>query len=394
MTELAQNSNSANPLHYDIEDEVLTRYQAGAKQPQASLCCPTEYDPHYLNVIPQEIIERDYGCGDPTRYVKVGETVVDLGSGSGKNCYILAQKVGKNGKVIGVDFNDEMLQLARKYHQEISSKIGYDNVDFVKGKIQDLKLDLDKLETWLKANPVSSIEALGKLEAERDRFRTQAPLIAEGSIDVVISNCVLNLVRPNEKNQLFQEIYRVLKRGGRAIISDIVCDEEPTEKILNNPELWSGCIAGAFREDNFLKMFEDAGFYGVEIIQRQEVPWQTIDGIEFRSLTVRAYKGKEGDCLERNQAVIYKGPWKQVKDDDGHILKRGERMAVCDKIYQIYTNPDGSYAQDIIPVPPYSDIPQEVAAEFDCCRTTTRHPKETKGKNYQVTSTNPSSSCC
>jgi SAM-dependent methyltransferase len=394
VTELVQNSNSASTLNYNIEDEVLSRYQAGARQPQASLCCPTEYDTQYLNVIPQEIIEKDYGCGDPTRYVETGETVVDLGSGAGKNCYILAQKVGRKGKVIGVDFNDAMLNLARKYRQEISSKIGYNNVDFVKGRIQDLQLDLDQLDTWLKTNPISSVEALGKLEAERDRICSESPLIPDDSVDVVISNCVLNLVRPEQKKHLFQEIHRVLKRGGRAVISDIVCDEPPTEKILNDPKLWSGCIAGTFLEYEFPRMFEDAGFYGIEIIQRQAEPWQVIDGIEFRSLTVRAYKGKEGECLERNQAVIYRGPWKQVQDDDGHILKRGERMAVCDKTYHIYTNPSSPYAQDIIAVPPYTDIPIDIAAEFDCCHTITRHPKETKGEDYQVTSTNQNSSCC
>jgi arsenite methyltransferase len=394
VTELVQNPNATKTPNYNIEDEVLTRYQEGARQPQASLCCPTEYETQYLQVIPQEIIEKDYGCGDPTRYVEVGETVVDLGSGAGKNCYILAQKVGETGKVIGVDFNDEMLNLARKYRQEISSKIGYSNVDFVKGKIQDLRLDLDKFEAWLKANPISSVEALAKMEVERDRVRQESPLISNDSVDVVISNCVLNLVRPEQKKQLFQEIHRVLKRGGRAVISDIVCDEVPTEKILNDPELWSGCIAGAFLENEFLEMFEAAGFYGIEIIQRQEEPWQVIDGIEFRSLTVRAYKGKEGACLERNQAVIYKGPWKQVKDDDGHILKRGERMAVCDKNYHIYTNPNSPYAQDIIAIPAYNNIPLEDAAEFDCCRTTIRHPKETKGSEYRLTKNSSETSCC
>ncbi len=394
MTEIAtdrQKANTSELLAYSVENAVLDRYQAGAKEVQPSLCCPTEYEGNYLDILPEEIIAKDYGCGDPTRYVREGETVVDLGSGAGKNCYMLAQKVGSQGKIIGVDFNDEMLDLARKYQEEIAAKIGYHNTNFVKGKIQDLKLDWGKMQTWLQQNPIASLPEMEAFEAEGDRLRIQEPLIADESVDVVISNCVLNLVRPQDKQQLFQEIHRVLKRGGRAVISDIVCDENPTANILQDPDLWSGCIAGAFREDEFLAMFEKASFYGIEILNRQIEPWQVIDGIEFRSLTVRAYKGKEGDCLERNQAVVYKGPWKEVKDDDGHTFYRGKRMAVCDKTFQILTNPGGAYSEDIIAIEPYQEVRLEEAQEFKCKTDAIRHPKESKGTDYQLNMTN---TCC
>ena len=399
VTSRQQTSQSASEIAYNIESEVKIRYQEGARQQQPSLCCPTEYEGNYLQILPEEIVAKDYGCGDPTRYVNEGETVVDLGSGAGKNCYILAQKVGAAGKIIGVDFNDEMLSLARKYQKEIAAKVGYYNTEFVKGKIQDLKLPLDKLQVWLNQNPIYSLDDVAEYELECDRLRQAETLIADNSVDVVISNCVLNLVRPQDKRQLFQEIYRVLKRGGRAVISDIVCDEDPTEKILNDPELWSGCIAGAFREDNFLKMFEAAGFYGIEILKREETPWQVIDGVEFRSVTIRAYKGKEGECLERKQAVVYKGPWKQVQDDDGHIYCRGERMAVCDKTYHILTDAHSPYQKDMIAIAPYENIPLEEAEIFNCKNKAIRHPKETKGSEYNLTDTStddccPSGECC
>ncbi|SRR5579883_179007 len=385
----------ADSTIYDVEQAVLQRYEAGARQPEAALCCPTDgYDAQYLEKLPQEIIEKDYGCGDPTRYVATGETVVDLGSGAGKNCYILAQKVGATGRVIGVDFNDEMLALSRKYLDAMATTLGYRNVSFVKGKIQDLALDRDRAQTWLTHHPITALDQLAAFEAECDRLRQEQPLIASDSVDVVISNCVLNLVRPQDKQQLFQEIYRVLKRGGRAVISDIVCDEDPTPAILNNPDLWSGCIAGAFREDAFLSMFEQAGFYGVEILVRQAEPWQVIDGVEFRSMTVRAFKGKEGECWERNQAVVYKGPWKAVQDDDGHTLYRGQRMAVCDKTFKIYTDRTSPYHQDIIPILPRTEIPLESAAVFDCSRDQVRHPRETKGMDDRATVSTDASSCC
>jgi SAM-dependent methyltransferase len=381
-------------MGYDVEKTVINRYEEGAKQPQPSLCCPTEYDNSYLKIIPEEIIAKDYGCGDPTRYVNEGETVVDLGSGVGKNCYIIAQKVGEKGAVIGVDFNDEMLDLACKYQSEIANKIGYHNTEFIKGKIQDLKLPLKKVENWLKNNPITSIDELRRFEQECDRLREEETLIKDDSVDVVVSNCVLNLVKTGDKRQLFAEIFRVLKRGGKAVISDIVCDENPTEKIINDPDLWSGCIAGAFKEDEFLKMFEEAGFYGIEILERNEQPWQTIDGIEFRSLTVKAYKGKEGECWERKQAIIYKGPWKKVEDDDGHIYCRGERMAVCDKTFQLLTNNKSPYKNNVIGIEPYENIFLENAQVFNCKNKAIRHPKETKGNNYLVTETNNDSDCC
>ncbi len=392
MTDTTTNEKST--ANYNIESAVLERYQEGAQQIQPDLCCPTDYEANYLDILPQEIVEKDYGCGDPTRYISSGETVVDLGSGAGKNCYIIAQKVGAEGQVIGVDFNDDMLALARKYQDQIAAKIGYQNTQFVKGKIQDLALDLDLVENWLTSNPITSIDALAAFEYECNALRKEQPLIPDNSVDVVISNCVLNLVRPQDKQKLFQEIHRVLKRGGRAVISDIVCDEDPTLKIMNDPELWSGCIAGAFREDVFLEMFEEAGFYGIEILKREEKPWQVIDGIEFRSMTVRAFKGKEGECLERNQAVIYQGPWKQVVDDDGHTLYRGKRMAVCDKTFQIYTDKNGPYHQDFLPVEPYTNIPLDMAEKFDCRDGKTRHPRETKGLDYQITNINNNSDCC
>jgi arsenite methyltransferase len=372
-------------VDYDIDRAVRERYSAGAAQPEAALCCPTDYEPHALDLLPLEIIEKDYGCGDPTRYVAAGETVVDLGSGAGKNCYILAQKVGATGQVIGVDINDQMLALARRYQGEMATKLGYGNVKFVKAKIQDLQLNLEALEGYLQQQPVSTLDQWLALEAEGDRLRREAPLIADGTVDVVVSNCVLNLVRPQDKTQLFAEIFRVLKRGGRAVISDIVCDETPTAKILNDPDLWSGCIAGAFREDEFLAMFEQAGFYGIEILTRQPEPWQVIDGVEFRSLTVRAYKGKQGPCWERNQAVIYKGPWKAVQDDDGHTLYRGQPMAVCDKTFHLYTDPTSPYQGDLLPVLPQVDIPLEEATPFDCSRSQFRDPRETKGQDYRAT---------
>ncbi|MFQ5709004.1 MAG: methyltransferase domain-containing protein [bacterium] len=374
-----------------VEKAVRERYVKGAQQQEASLCCAVDYDKRFLDVLPKEIIERDYGCGDPSKYVKPGETVLDLGSGTGKICYIIAQMVGAEGKVIGVDMTAEMLHLAQKYQKEIGDRIGYHNVEFRRGKIQDLRLDLNRADLYLKENPIKNANDLLKYEEFVEDQKKNHPLVADESVDLVVSNCVLNLVKDSDKKQLFGEIHRVLKRGGRVAISDIVSDEDVPEYMKNDPELWSGCISGVLREDEFLNAFAEAGFYGMEIVKRDEQPWQTVEGIEFRSVTITAYKGKEGPCLERNQAVIYRGPWKAVIDDDGHTLYRGERMAVCDKTYHIYTR--APYSEEIIPVAPYENIALEQARPFACNKNARRRPRETKGLEYNVTEIKEGSVC-
>jgi arsenite methyltransferase len=375
----------------ELESAVRGRYALASQQHEACLCVPSQgYDAKYLKVIPQEIVERDYGCGDPSRYVNEGEVVLDLGSGGGKICYICAQKVGRNGRVIGVDFNQPMLDLARKYQKPIADQLGYFNTSFRKGKIQDLKLDLDVFEKYLEENPVKSADDYLRAGDEAERLRRVSPMVEDDSVDVIVSNCVLNLVRPTDKRQLFEEMFRVLKVGGRCVISDIVSDEDVPEAMQNDPELWSGCISGAFREDVFLKMFENAGFYGMQIVERSEAPWQTVKGIEFRSVTVAAYKGKQGPCHEHNQAVVYKGPWRKVIDDDGHTLERGQRMAVCDKTFRLYRREP--YRDQFFFVEPLTPVKPDEAKPFDCRGSAIRNPKETKGQDYDKTT--EASSCC
>lgn len=368
----------------DIEAAVHERYAVAAHQREEGLCCPVLYDKTLLEVIPAEIVERDYGCGDPTRHVRPGETVLDLGSGSGKACFLAAQVVGPAGRVIGVDINPEMLDLARRSAPVVASRIGYANVEFRRGRIQDLALDLDALDTHLAAHPVHDAQAALALDHRISALRAERPLVETGAVDVVVSNCVLNLVRPGDKRALFGEIFRVLCRGGRAVISDIVSDEDVPDHLQHDPELWSGCVSGAMREDLFLTAFEEAGFYGIRVLERGQEPWRTVEGIEFRSMTVEAWKGKEGPCIERKQAVVYRGPFREVVDDDGHRLRRGVRTAVCDKTFQILSREP--YREHVDLVPPHQ-LPQlEHSPPFACVGgTRLRDPRETKGEGYLET---------
>ncbi len=376
---------------HETEASVYQRYAAAAHAVEPALCCPIEYAADFLSVIPDEIIERDYGCGDPTPFVRAGDTVLDLGSGGGKLCYIAAQLAGPDGRVIGVDCNQEMLALARKYLPTVAERLGYSNVEFRYGMIQDLRLDLERLGTELSHRPISDPASYLALRNAEERLRREHPLVNDDSVDCVLSNCVLNLVRQQDRRQLFSEIFRVLRRGGRAAISDIVSDELVPEELQRDPKLWSGCIAGAFREDEFLKAFEEAGFHGIQIVKRQRDPWQTVEGIEFRSVTVVAHKGKQGPCLERNQAVVYRGPFKAVEDDDGHRYCRGERMAVCDKTFQLLQREP--YTDMFEAIEPRQSIPLEGAEPFNCRRNARRPARITKGNDYAET-TDAIGPCC
>jgi arsenite methyltransferase len=165
------------------------------------------------------------GCGNPVAVasLKEGETVLDLGSGAGFDCFLAANKVGEKGRVIGVDMTPEMLEKAR----ENARQDGYANVEFRLGEIENLP-------------------------------------VADSSIDVIISNCVINLAP--EKKRVFLEAFRVLKPGGRIMVSDIVLDKELPEHIKNSIEAYVGCVAGASLESDYLKAIETAGFEDVRIV--------------------------------------------------------------------------------------------------------------------------------
>ena len=175
------------------------------------------------------------GCGNPTALatLREGETVLDLGSGAGIDCFLAAQRVGKSGKVIGVDMTPEMIDKARKN----AERSNYDNVEFRLGEIENLPVD-------------------------------------DNSVDVVISNCVINLSPDKEK--VFREAYRVLRNGGRLMVSDIVRLEELPDFMKNSVEGYLVCISGAMMKDDYIGAMRAAGFHEVEIIEETPFPVELI----------------------------------------------------------------------------------------------------------------------
>lgn len=395
VTETEATSAQSGQTASNQNEAVKNRYSAASQQVEPTLCCPVSYAPEFLSAIPEEILQKDYGCGDPSEWVRAGETVVDLGSGGGKLCYIAAQVVGPEGRVIGVDCNEDMVGLARKYQNEVANRIGYANTEFRFGRIQDLALDLELLAERIQNKPVSRAADWLEVQAVIDELRSGRPMIESDSVDCVVSNCVLNLVEPDARKQLFREIFRVLKVGGRAAISDIVSDEDVPLVMQQDGELWSGCISGAWREDRFVQEFVEAGFHDVSIAKLEITPWQVVNGIEFRSMTVVATKPESGPCLDQRQAVIYLGPFSEVIDDDGGRFPRGQRVAVCGKTFRnMQRSPAASHFLFLEPGTP---VDAADAPEFPCGELHLRPAAQSRAGQVKTAGNAlpiASSSCC
>lgn len=226
----------------DLKKVVQDRYAEIATQDKATAtsCCSSSRPSNKIyNIMMDdytgtggyvEDADLGLGCGLPTQFaqIKKGDTVVDLGSGAGNDCFVARHETGPEGKVIGIDFTPQMINAARTN----AEKLGYNNVEFRQGDIDDM--------------PVNS-----------------------GSVDVVVSNCVLNLV-PN-KPKVISEVYRVLKEGGHFSISDIVLVGELPDALRSDAEMYAGCVAGAIQMDEYLGLIEKTGFTGVTVQKKKPI---------------------------------------------------------------------------------------------------------------------------
>ena len=238
------------------------------------------YAENEISHIPEKSRVRTYGCGSPVLdcALKAGETLVDLGSGAGVECFIAAKVVGPEGNVHGIDMLDEMLGIAQKSSEKVAANLGYCNVAFHKGFLEKIPIDSE-------------------------------------TADVVISNCVINL--SPDKRRTFSEIMRILKPGGRLCISDIVCEDNVPLDLQYNETLRGECIGGAMRADELFAMLADLGFESMYIQKR--FLYRQVKGYNFYSITYSAHKHQE----HRAQRLIYRGPSAAIITDDGQIIRRG-----------------------------------------------------------------------
>jgi MoaA/NifB/PqqE/SkfB family radical SAM enzyme/SAM-dependent methyltransferase len=257
-------------------------YRTAAIRANEDIVNPLAPDQGKADFIPMVSRQRSYGCGSPVSDagVKQGETLVDLGSGSGVECFMAADMVGPEGRVYGIDMTDEMLELARTSKKEVVARLGYDNVEFKKGFLEELPLD-------------------------------------DQSVDVIISNCVINL--SPDKRRTFHEIFRVLKPGGRLVISDIVTDEEIPVAIKNDEKYRGECLGGAMRQEDLGAMLRATGFAGFFMIKR--FPYRQEGETRFYSLTFRTHKPEP----EKKIDLVYRGPFAAVYTESGQLLIKGRR---------------------------------------------------------------------
>lgn len=315
---------------------------------------------------------------DPWEPPRRGEAVLVLGAAVGEECAAAATEVGREGRVIGIETSDDALARSRAGVPALARRAGHENLSFRKARLDDLKLDRERVNAWLREHPVQGDADLAALETAIERLRADAPVVADGSIDVVIARGALSQVTPAAARAMFAEIFRVLRRGGRVLLSGAASDEDVPERLRAHPTFAAAGITGTAREDELVQALESASFYGIQIVERSEAPRWTVEGLELRDLVLIAYKGKEGPCWECNQALIYRGPFKRVEDDDGHVLYRGVRMAVCEKTFRIFSQPP--YRDHVELVQPAVPIAVETAAPFPCSDDPiVRDPRSQKG---------------
>jgi arsenite methyltransferase len=221
-------SQSPTPIHDAVREHYAERIKSNASCCGSSDCCSTDsnlYPADLLSTLPDGESAVSYGCGDPITLASLqpGQTVLDLGSGAGLDCFFAAKKVGETGHVIGVDMTPEMLERARSS----AERMNLSNVEFRQGFIEDLPVESD-------------------------------------SVDVIISNCVINL--SPDKAKVFAETFRVLKPGGKLAVSDIVTDGPLPEAIKKSLSAWAGCVAGALEAEEYIGIMKSVGFTDISVV--------------------------------------------------------------------------------------------------------------------------------
>ncbi len=264
----------------DSRTSVKDYYSEAAHDTKEDILNPACYAEEMISHIPENLRFRGYGCGSPIADadLQTGQTLVDLGCGRGIECFIAARLVGASGKVIGIDMLDPMLEISRAGAKPVAANLGYSNLDFKKGYLESLPLE-------------------------------------DNSADRIVSNCVLNL--SSNKRMTFSEILRVLKPSGRLVVSDVVCETEPSAAIRTDEVLRGECIAGAMTHRDLIGILDESGFCGFRLIKR--LPYRDVKGHRFFSMTYEASKPEKAKLV----TVIYRGPMPAIQANGGHMLFAG-----------------------------------------------------------------------
>lgn len=303
-------------LHQEVQ-EYYGKELSTSEDLKTNACCtltaPPKYIQEALREVHDEVQAKYYGCGLTIPFKVEGLRVLDLGTGSGRDCYITSKLVGPSGYVVGVDMTDEQLEVANKYVDYHTQKFGYSkpNIEFIKG----------------------NIEALDELGLE------------EGSFDLIISNCVVNLAK--EKQKVLNDAYKLLKPGGEMYFSDVYCERRVPEHLQYDKVLWGECLSGALYWNDFMNYAKKAGFTDPRAVENKPITVENqeleekIGDLKFFSVTYRLFKIEdlESDCEDYGQAVMYNGGISGQEHgfelDDHHYFSKGKVMTVCGNSYRM-----------------------------------------------------------
>lgn len=304
----------------DTHQEVSTYYSIDVQSTddlKTDACCtmvaPPKHIAQALHEIAPEVKAKYYGCGLVIPSAIKGLKILDLGSGSGRDCFIASKLVGENGSVVGIDMTDDQLAVANDHIEYHRKKFGYQqsNVTFIKG----------------------NIEQLGELN------------LKAGSFDLIISNCVLNLV--NDKLKVLKDAFMLLKPGGEMYFSDVYADRRIPHGLQEDRVLWGECLSGALYWNDFLNFAKQAGFTDPRVVEDKPISVdnpaleELIGDIKFYSVTYRLWKieNLELDCEDYGQAIAYKGGVLENEHflalDQHHVFPKGKIVAVCGNSYRM-----------------------------------------------------------
>jgi len=300
---------------HDVVQDYYGKQLQSTDDLKTTACCDISQIPNWLKPllsnIHGDVLSRYYGCGLVCPPLLKGCRILDLGSGSGRDVYALAQLVGENGHVVGVDMTDEQLEIAGKYKDYHTDKFGYDNVTFMKGYIEKLdELDLE-----------------------------------DGSFDVIVSNCVINL--SPDKDAVIASVKRLLKPGGEFYFSDVYSDRRIPQEVVNDPVLYGECLGGALYWNDFLTIAKRQGFSDPRLVEDRPLEItdsglaEKVGSIRFFSATYRLFNidTLEQDCEDFGQAVIYKGTipenTQRIILDKHHNIETGRVFPVCGNTWRM-----------------------------------------------------------